>query len=286
VTEILNNQASAPPSGLTAELDLRQHRERAYHEAFAQRHSHKKSEPVPLDVIEPGPRRPWNGYWTTYDLLMTEGLHGKRVMIPGCGFGEDAIRVAKLGAEVYAFDLSPDLLEIARQRAALMGVNGIHFDSMPAETLSYPDNFFDIVFFNDILHHVDIAKSVAESKRVIKPGGRVIANELYTHSLMQRVRESRLVTGFLYRLMVKFIYGTTETYITEDEHKIDEHELALLEAVLRPGSKHYYFLFLAGRLFPAVWVRVAKFDRAVFAAFPAFGRLLAGRILIDGTIEK
>src|SRR5438445_705951 len=81
---------------------------REYHSEFAKRHRDKITQPVPLDVIGAGPRRPWNGHWTAYDLLMAEpNLVGKRVMVPGCGFGDDAIRLAKLGTEVHAFDLSP-----------------------------------------------------------------------------------------------------------------------------------------------------------------------------------
>ena len=269
-----------------AVLDERQRRERDYHEEFAKRYRDKITQPVLLDVIEPGPRRPWNGYWTAYDLLMAEDLAGKRVMVPGCGFGEDAIRLAKLGAEVHAFDLSPDLLEIARQRAARMGVTGIHFDVMPAEALVYPDDFFDLIFFNDILHHVNIPKAVAEGRRVLKSGGKLIANELYTHSLMQRARESRLVSGFLYRRMVRFIYGTDKPYITEDEHKIDERELAVLKAILRPSSLHRYFLFLGGRILPARWLGVEKFDRAFFAMIGPAGRIFAGRVVLAGTVAK
>jgi SAM-dependent methyltransferase len=240
---------------------------------------------VRLDVIEPGPRPPWNGHWTSYDLLMAESIAGKRVLVPGCGFGEDAVRLAKLGAEVHAFDLSPDLLEIARQRASRMGITGIYFDVMPAEALSYPDDFFDLVFFHDILHHLNIPKAVAEAHRVLKSGGKVIANELYTHSLMQRVRESRLVSGFLYRRMVRFIYGNDTPYITEDEHKIDEHEIAVLFAILRPGSLHQrYFLFLGGRILPSEWLAVEKFDRAFFAMIGPLGRIFAGRVVLVGTV--
>src|SRR6202012_3395984 len=83
-----------PVSGVHDErdtlLDERQRRELDFHREFADRHREKITQAVALDVIEPGPRRPWNGYWTAYDLLMAEGLAGKRVMIPGCGFGEDA----------------------------------------------------------------------------------------------------------------------------------------------------------------------------------------------------
>ncbi len=117
------------------------------------------------------------------------------------------------------------LLEITRQRAARMAVTGINLKVMPAESLTYPDNFFDLVYFNDILHHVNIPAAVAETQRVLKPGGKMIANELYTHSILQKVRESRLVTSFFYPRMIRFIYGTDKPYITQDEHKINEHEL-------------------------------------------------------------
>ena len=267
-------------------LDGRQQRERAYHADFAKRQNSKADEPVAFDVIEPGPRRPWNGLWTTYDLLMAENLRGKRVMVPGCGFGDDAIRLTKLGAEVHASDLSPDLLDIARARAVKMGVSGLHFDVMPAETLAYPDDFFDIVYFNDILHHVDIPKAVAEARRVLKPDGKIIANELYTHSLLQRVRENRFVSGFIYRRMVKFIYGTDMPYITEDEHKIDERELAVLESILDSQRICKYFLFLGGRVLPKDWLGVAKFDRAFLSAVGSAGRIFAGRVVLAGRVKK
>jgi SAM-dependent methyltransferase len=264
----------------------RQQRERAYHRAFAEQHRDKAEQPVLLDVIAPGPRRPWNGYWTAYDLLMAQKPAGKRVLVPGCGFGEDAIRLAALGAEVHASDLSPELLEIARRRAARMGLPEIRFDAMPAEALSYPDDFFDLVYFNDILHHSDILAAAAEAQRVLKPGGTVVANELYTHSALQRVRNSRLIAGFLHRRLAPFIYGTATPYITADERKIDERELALLEAILQPGVRRCFFLLLGGRLLPAHWRGVARFDHAMLSALGRAGRFLAGRVVIAGTVRK
>ena len=243
-------------------LDGRQQRERECHADFAQRQNSKAVERVAFDVIERGPRRPWNGLCTTYDLLMAENLHAKRVVVPGCGFGDDVIRLSKIGAEVHDSNLSPDLLDIARARAVKMGVSGLHFEVMPAEKLTYPDDFFDIVYFNDILHHVDIPKAVAEARRVLKSNGNIIANELYTRSLLQRVRENRFVFGFIYRRIVKFVYGTDMPYIAEDEHKIVERELAVLENMLDLQRIRKYFVFLGGRVVSKDWLDVAKFDRA------------------------
>ena len=71
-----------------------------------------------------------------------------------------------------------------------MAVPNIRFDVLPAERMDYPDDSFDLVFFNDILHHVDIPATLAEARRILRPGGTLIANELYTHSVLQSVREN------------------------------------------------------------------------------------------------
>jgi ubiquinone/menaquinone biosynthesis C-methylase UbiE len=273
------------PPGIPPGIDERQRRELEYHREFAARHRDKIETPVALDVIAPGPRRRWNAYWSSYDALMAQGVAGKKVLVPGCGFGEDAIRLAALGAEVFAADLSPDLIAIAHARAERMGIAGIHFEVMPAEQMTYDDDRFDLVYFNDILHHVDIPRTLAEVRRVLRPGGSVVANELYTHSLSQKIRDSRLIAGVLYRRMVPFIYGTKTPYITEDERKIDERELAMIAAILR-APRYEYFLLIGGRLVPPYWPRVGKFDHAALNAFRPLGRLLAGRVVVVGTVRK
>jgi ubiquinone/menaquinone biosynthesis C-methylase UbiE len=279
-----------PVSGPQANvaLDERQRREREYHAEFAKRCQDRITQPVPLAVLEPGPRRPWNAHWTVYDFFLAEPeLAGKRAMVPGCGFGDDVIRLAKLGLEVYAFDLSEDVLAIARGRAEGMGVNNIHFGVMPAEALTYPDDFFDLVYFNDILHHVNISRAIRETRRVLKTGGKVIANELYTHSSLQRIRESRFVSNFLYRRMVRFIYGAGTPYITEDEHKIDDAELAIVTEILHSHSlDQRFFLLLSGRVLPIDSRWAAKFDRAFLSMIGPAGRFLSGRVVLTGTVAK
>ncbi|KAF3998145.1 class I SAM-dependent methyltransferase [Glaciimonas immobilis] len=129
-----------------------------------------------------------------YDYLMTLDFRGKRVLIVGCGFGEDALRIAMLGAEVYAFDLSPECLNIARQLAAREGIR-VHFAQMPAEELSYDDNFFDYVVAPNILHHVDIPLAIREINRVAKSGAMLIVDEIYSHTFTKfntKVQTSRM----------------------------------------------------------------------------------------------
>jgi SAM-dependent methyltransferase len=240
---------------------------------------------VALDVIEPGPRRPWNAFWSMYDLLLAAGLEGKCVLVPGCGFGEDAIRLSRLGAHVYGFDLSPEIVAIAKQRAATFAGEDVVLDVMPSETMTYPANFFDAVVFVDILHHVDIERTMAEVRRVMKPGGMIIGDELYTHSALQWVRESRLVSKVLYPRMQRFIYGTDKPYITEDEHKIDNLELAIVKASMTGGSSEW-FGALEGRLYPNHIRWAAKIDRAFMRLMRGAGSVLGSRVVFQGIVKK
>jgi len=270
----------------TVPLTERQERELAYHEARASRTDHLIEQPVNFDVIEDRVRRPWNGYWSTYDVLLGAGLAGKHVLVPGCGYGEDAIRLAKIGAHVHASDLSPALVDIARARAARHGLPDIGFTVGPAEELEEEDDSIDAVFWNDILHHLDVAAALGEARRVLKPGGQVIVNELYTHSVLQRIRESRLVSQVLYGRMVKFIYGSSDPYITDDERKLDERELRMLQEFLQPGWRVQYFYMLCGRIWPTGYARLATLDRIVLNSSDWLGRAGAGRFVLSGTVRK
>ena len=55
---------------------------------------------------------------TTLLSWLPNDLTGKRILDAGCGTGAFAIAVAARGAEVVAIDLSPTLIDLARERAA------------------------------------------------------------------------------------------------------------------------------------------------------------------------
>jgi 2-polyprenyl-3-methyl-5-hydroxy-6-metoxy-1,4-benzoquinol methylase len=265
-------------------LTARQQRELEYHREHAATYGEEALQPVADDVIVSTARRPWNAYWSMYDRLLAADLAGKAVLVLGCGFGDDAIRIAKLGARVSACDLSPESLAIAETRARRAGV-GIAFAAMPAEAMTYPQDSFDAVVFVDILHHVDIAATMAEVARVLKPGALVIGDELYTHSRIQRIRESAPVQRLLYPAMRGWIYDGETPYITEDEHKIDEHEFALVTARLK-GWETDWFNVLEGRLYPSRMIWASRIERAVMRPLRALAPVLAGRVVFSGRLAK
>ena len=102
-----------------------------------------------------------------YDILLAKDLRNKTALVVGCGSGTDAIYLAKLGARVHAFDLSPDMISLAEFQAAREAVD-VEFRIMSAEQLSYSDNTFDVILVRDILHHCEVDGVLAELIRVFE----------------------------------------------------------------------------------------------------------------------
>ena len=199
---------------------------------------------------------------------------------------DSAKQNVKEGAEVHAFDISPDIIEIAKDHSNRFNYKNVHFNVMPSEAIKYNENFFDLIFCLDILHHVDISESARQFQRVLKPGGRIIGNELYTYSHIEHiVRRSYLVEKVIYPRMVKYIYGTDQPYITQDEHKIDDAEFTIIRDMLKECRMEYFNIFV-GRIVPERSILVSKFDRTLARAVGGLGHFLAGRIVFDGVIRK
>lgn len=118
-------------------------------------------------------------------------LSGKTVLEYGCGLGKNTILLAKSGAEVTAFDLSPRSVEYVEKRADANGVSDrVDAHVAAAEDLPFPSDSFDIVFGQAILHHINTAAGAPELFRVAKPGGRIAFTEpLGMNPLLNFARE-------------------------------------------------------------------------------------------------
>lgn len=270
----------------SAELTDRQRREREYHTTHASRVRTKALGPINYDVSLARKRRWWNAHWDMYTFLRKLNVTGMRALVVGCGAGDDALQLAKLGAKVDAFDLSPDMLDIAREVAEREHLD-ISFQEAAAEQLSYADNSFDVIFVRDILHHVDISKTMSELKRVSKDGALLIVNEIYSHSMTDRVRYSRLVRDFLYPCMRRFVYQTEAPYITVDERKLTERDVELVQQVLDNVHHVRYFNFIVTRLIPdRLSTLLNKMDWIMLRTAGGLGKYIAGRIVFVGHIQK
>ena len=109
---------------------------------------------------------------------------GAAVLDVGCGTGVVALTAARLGARVTGADLTPKLLERARENAAIMNLV-IEWHEADVEALPFPDARFDVVvsqFGHMFAPRPDVA--IREMLRVLKPGGTIAFStwppELYT----------------------------------------------------------------------------------------------------------
>lgn len=101
---------------------------------------------------------------------------GQRVLDLASGAGEPALTVAgRVGAEgrVTATDLVPEMLAGARRRAALAGLDNIDFELADMEALPFDEGAFDrVVCRFGIMFAPRPETALAESRRVLRPGGR------------------------------------------------------------------------------------------------------------------
>lgn len=115
-------------------------------------------------------------------------LRGKVVLDLGCGSGEFSYNLAQIGATVYGIDLSKELIALAKQNISGYTPSPL-FIVMDAHSTAFPDNFFDFIFGNGILHHLQLSKAYMEIARILKPGGRAYFMEpLDRHPLVKVVR--------------------------------------------------------------------------------------------------
>ena len=107
-------------------------------------------------------------------LVKLAGIgRGMQVLDVGCGTGVVALTAARLGAKVTGVDLTPNLIERAREHAAMMKLT-VEWHEGDAEALPVPDAAFDVVvsqFGHMFAPRPDV--TVKEMLRVLKPGGTI-----------------------------------------------------------------------------------------------------------------
>ena len=100
------------------------------------------------------------------------------------------------GAEITGIDPHPESLEAARENYPAFS-----FLKMEAEKILFEDNRFDVVSISMALHHLSkIKKGLKEMKRVAKPGGWIIINELVSDHLNEAQQVHRMYHHFKSRI--------------------------------------------------------------------------------------
>lgn len=104
----------------------------------------------------------------------------------GCGPGIVSAALAPHAREVVAFDITPEMLEKARQRCREAGVRNVRFELGRAEQLPFPDGSFDAVVTRLTLHHFpDPQQAVEEMARVMRSGGRLVVADVMSSEIAE-----------------------------------------------------------------------------------------------------
>ncbi|MEM9243338.1 MAG: class I SAM-dependent methyltransferase [Pseudomonadota bacterium] len=113
-----------------------------------------------------------------------------RVLEVGCGIGQTACYMAEHvvpQGHVVAFDMSADLVEIAKQQAIAMGINNITFHCSKAETFDYPARYFDVAHTRYVLSYLPTAKVIVQHIfNSLKKGGIFFGEELYLKYILHQ----------------------------------------------------------------------------------------------------
>jgi ubiquinone/menaquinone biosynthesis C-methylase UbiE len=128
-----------------------------------------------------------NAYYERPATLALAGdVAGRRILDAGCGSGPLFAALRDRGAIVSGIDLSAGMLEQARRR---LGDDADLRVADLADPLPFPDDSFDDVIASLVLHYLqDWKPTLAEMRRVLKTGGRLIVsvNHPFLVNLMHR----------------------------------------------------------------------------------------------------
>ena len=248
-------------------------KEESFHDSWAETID---VENLPVDEFFEACTAPENRY-----LLEKLGnLHGKKLLELGCGAGEASVYFAKKGADVTATDLSGGMLRVVEKLAHKHGVT-LKTHKTDADNIDLPDESFDIVYAANLLHHVDIDRTLAEAKRVLKPGGifcswdpiahnpainiyRRIATEVRTedeHPL--RMKDLKLFSKHFSRIEYRtFWFFTLWIFV----------RYYFIERVDPNKERYWKKIITDHRLLERRYNRLEKADRRFFRLFPIFRR--------------
>jgi SAM-dependent methyltransferase len=234
-------------------MDARKAREKAFHDQEYAEEVRWQAVDKYYSIID-GRARFWE------DFLRAR-CPGKRVLEYGCGQGKYTPRLVEFGADVTAIDLSETAMENARAGARAAGVQ-IEFRAMDAESLDFPDQTFDVICGNAILHHLDLDRSFSEVARTLKPDGAAIFMEPLGHNPLINLKRRM-----------------TPRLRTPDEHplKMSDFDVAR-KHFASVEIRAYHLLSLAAvpfrrvRSFPRLVAALDRLDAACFAWLPFTAR--------------
>jgi SAM-dependent methyltransferase len=176
-------------------------------------------------------------------LLAQVPATARRVLDVGCGLGRLTARLAVPGREVVGVDLSPEMIARARRFGATMPALTFHCGDFLA--MEFAPRSFDCVLSVAVLHHMPVDAAVARMVELLRPGGRLIIQDVRAdQGLVDRIRSLLALAHTGFGRLVRTGRARSPRVVREawSRHGAREHYLTLREAEamasrLLPGSR-------------------------------------------------
>lgn len=112
------------------------------------------------------------------DEYLMKFASGKIVLDLACGDGDMSLKISDYGASLcIGVDISPISIKNAKSTQEKFNKDNLIFYVGDAENTRLPDNSIDLILCSGMLHHLDLSYVFPEVRRILKPGGRLLALE-------------------------------------------------------------------------------------------------------------
>lgn len=118
------------------------------------------------------------------DSWIKENSKGKVFLDFACGNGIHSVRAAEYGADlVIGIDISLGSINNAKKHATSKNVSTLtRFFVGDCENTGLPSDSIDTILCAGMLHHLDLKYAYPEMKRILKPGGKILAVEALNYN--------------------------------------------------------------------------------------------------------
>lgn len=100
----------------------------------------------------------------------------QNVLDAGCGYGQWSLALSRLNFSVESCDISPLRIKLLNILCNDFNISNLYPQISRIDLTPYPDNSFDGVFCYGVIFLTPWRNSLAEFKRILKPGGKMYVN--------------------------------------------------------------------------------------------------------------